>query len=260
MASFGFTRTLVCVYMVFLLGAAGRNIGTSRSSCLTQSVTSILQTTTTAFTYPRVDVVGYANSFPTQSEPQLPTATTIVIDTDTPGSEVPVTTGRAPAVSPSDSLARQDVLRNTLIGVLGLFLSAGSLVVAVLHSRRNTCRQRDPESATINLDLEDLRESGTQRRADQSSENVEVSTTDVPRVSHESQSSDINSVGENAGLKVQNIVFETLRSYCDMLVRNIISKPEEGVLGHQPTGVSAEQLPSHSQGDQTLDVGRDATC
>jgi hypothetical protein len=189
----------------------------------------------------------------------LTAATTIVIDTDTLDPGLPLYTDRAPAASPSDSLARQDVLRNTLIGVLGLFLSAGSLVVAILHSRRNVCRQRDSESASAHLDLEDLRQSGTQRYVNQSSENVEVSTTNVSRVSHESQSSEVNSVGGNASLKAQNIVFETLRSYYDTLVRTIIPKSEEGVLSHQPTGVSAEQLSSHSLEDQTLNISRGVT-
>lgn len=241
MTSFGLIR-LVCVHLVFLLGAAGRKIGGDRSTRLTGPVTSILPTTTIVPTYAQVHVARYARSLPTQSEPQLSAATTIVIDTDTLDA-APVTTDRAPAVSPSEILAKQDVLRNTLIGVLGLFLSAGSLVVAVLHSRRNTCRQRDPESATVNLDLEDLRSNGTQRRVDQSSENVEVSTTDVSRVSHESQSSDVNSVRGNASLEVQNIVFETLHSYYDALVRALTQKPV-GMLSHSPTGTNAEQLPS----------------
>lgn len=258
MSSVGLVR-LLFVHIVFLLGAAGRNIGMSRPTCLTHSITSIPPTTTTVPTYAQVHVAGYVRSFRTQSEPQLPTATTIVIDTDTLDPGAPLTTDRASAVSPSDSLARQDVLRNTLIGVLGLFLSAGSLIVAVLHSRRNICRQRDSESATIHLDLEDLHEGGTQRRADPSSENVEISTTDVSRVSHESESGDISSVGENASLKVQTIIFKTLHYYYATLVQSISTKSEEGALSHQPTGVSAEQLPSHSSGDQTLNVGRGAT-
>lgn len=150
MTSFGLIR-LVCVHLVFPLGAAGRTIGVSRSTCLTDPVTSIHRTTTTVPTYAQVHVAGYARNSPTQSEPQLTAATTIVINTDTLDPGAPLTAHRASAVSPSDSLARQDVLRNTLIGVFGLFLSAGSLVVAVLHSRRNVCRQRDPEFAGEHL-------------------------------------------------------------------------------------------------------------
>jgi hypothetical protein len=258
MTSFGLIRMLVCVHMAFLLGAAGQNIGVGRSSCLNQPVTSISPTTITVPTYAQVHIAGYARSAPTQSEPQLTATTTIIIDTDTLDPGAPLTTGRAPAVSPSDSPARQDVLRNTLIGVLGLFLSAGSLVVAVLHSRRNVCRQRDPESATVNLELEGLGESGTQRRVDQSSENVEVSTPDVSHVSHESESGDISSVGDNASLKVQNIIFETLRSYYDVLIRTI-TRNSEGLLNHSPTGANAEQLPSHNSRDQALNLGSGAT-
>jgi hypothetical protein len=73
--------------------------------------------------------------------------------------------------SPADSLARQDVLRNTLIGVLGLLFSAGSLIVAVQHNRRNECRQRDLEASPDSnghTELAGLRpldgEGGTQRR------------------------------------------------------------------------------------------------
>jgi hypothetical protein len=199
-------------------------------------------------------VVGCIKSATTLSNNLQPVLERLANDVDT------IDTGildsradRATAVSPSEELAKQDVLRNTLIGVLGLFLSAGSLIVAVLHSRRNICRQRDPESATIHLDLEDLHEGGTQRRADPSSENVEISTTDVSRVSHESQSSDVNSVGGNASLKVHTIVFETLHSYYDALVRTITLKPE-GMLSHSHSGANAEQLPSHNP-DQMLNPG-----
>jgi hypothetical protein len=100
------------------------------------------------------------------------------------------------------------------------------------------------------VDLEDLRSNGTQRRVDQSSENVEVSTTDVSRVSHESESGDISSVGENASLKFQTIIFETLHSHYDALIRTITLKPE-GMLSHSTTGTNAEQLPSRNA-DQTL--------
>lgn len=249
MTSFGLIR-LVCIHLVFLLGAAGWNIGGNRSTCLSGPVASIPPTTITVAKYTQVHVAGYARTFPTQSEPQLPTATTIVIATDTLDPEALITTGRAPTASPDESLAKQDVLRNTLIGVLGLFLSAGSLVVAVLHNRRNAGRQRDLESATVNLGLEDLRDSGTQRRVGRSSENVGISTTDIPRVSHEGQSSDTNSDGENASLEVQNIVFETLHSYYDALVR-LITQKSKGMLHHPPTGANAEQLPNRDA-DQTL--------
>ena len=145
--SFGLIRTLVCVYLIFLLGVVGRNFGMSSSFCLTLPVASVPSTIITAPTYTQVHVAGYTRSFPTQSEPQLPTATTIVNDTNSLGSSRPVAT--ALADHPTGGIARPEEdasskIQATFFGIAGTCIGVASLAVALLTLRAMS-KQRQPD-------------------------------------------------------------------------------------------------------------------
>ena len=154
MTSFGLIRMLVCVHLVFLLGVAGRNFGMSSSFCLTLPFASVPSTFITAPTYTQVHVAGYTRSFPTQSEPQLPTATTIVNDTDSLESSRPVAT--ALADYPTGRIARPEEdasskIQATFFGIAGTCIGIAALVVGILALRRMPKRGRleDPESLPL---------------------------------------------------------------------------------------------------------------
>ena len=152
MVSFGLIRMFVCVYMMFLLGVAGRNSGMSNSFFLTRPVawapSITTTTTTTALTYAQVHVVGYARSLSTQSEPQFPTATTIVTDTDSLDASRPV--GTALADHPTGGIARPEEdpsskIQAIFFGIAGTCIGVASLAVALLTLRAMS-KQRQPDA------------------------------------------------------------------------------------------------------------------
>ena len=149
MTSFGFIRILVCVHVVFLLGVAGRSFATSRSPCLPRLVASGPPTTTPTFTYPQVDVAGYARDFPTQSEPQLPTATNIIIDTNSLDASRPVATALARDPTSGVTKPEEDTgskIQAIFFGIAGTCIGVASLAVALLSLRAmSRQRQIDPE-------------------------------------------------------------------------------------------------------------------
>lgn len=150
MTSFGFIRTLVCVYVVFLLGVAGRDLGMSSSFFLARPVAPGPSTAITAITYAQIHVSGYAQSSPTQSEPHLPTATRIIIDTDRLDSSRPVAT--ALADHPTGGIARPEEdpsskIQAIFFGIAGTCIGVASLAVALLTLRAmSKQRQPDPET------------------------------------------------------------------------------------------------------------------
>ena len=126
----------------------------SSSFCLTLPVASVPSTIITAPTYTQVHVAGYTRSFPTQSEPQLPTATTIVNDTDSLESSRPVAT--ALADYPTGRIARPEEdasskIQATFFGIAGTCIGIAALVVGILALRRMPKRGRleDPESLPL---------------------------------------------------------------------------------------------------------------
>lgn len=150
MTSLGLIQTLVCIHMLFLLGVAGRNSGMSNSLTLTRPVASVPSTTITALTYARVHVVGHTRSFPTQSEPRLPTATRIIIGTDSQDASRPVAT--ALADHPTGVIARPEddassKIQAIFFGIAGTCIGVASLAVALLTLRAmSKQRQPDPET------------------------------------------------------------------------------------------------------------------
>ena len=170
------------------------------------------------------------------------------------GAGIPRTTdeARAADVSPADSPAKQDVLRNTLIGVLGLLLSAGSLVVAIQHNRRNACRQQDLESSpSVNhVELRDVGEDGTQG-GDRSPENVGGSTN----ISHASQGggeATSNNPGD-ASLKITDIVFKAMRSCSSASGRTFPFLKLERTSEQQQPDTNAEQMSSCDSAGETTE-------
>jgi hypothetical protein len=150
MTSFGLIGTLVCFYVVFLLGVAGRDFGMSSSLSLTHPVASGPSTTITAITYAQVHVVGHTKSSPTQSEPQLPTATRIVIDTDSLDTSRSVAT--VLANHPTGGIARPEEdasskIQAIFFGIASTCIGVASLAIALLTLRAmSKQRQPDPET------------------------------------------------------------------------------------------------------------------
>ena len=154
MTSFGLIRTLVCVYVVFLLGAAGRNFGIG--SPFTLPVASIPSTTITALTYAQVHVAGYARSFPTQIEPQLSTTTSIVTDTDSLDSSRPVATALADhptgggITRPEEDASSK--IQAIFFGIAGTCIGVATLIVGVLALRKMPERGRLEDSESQSLE------------------------------------------------------------------------------------------------------------
>lgn len=127
----------------------------SSSFSSTLPVASVPSTTMTALTYAQIHVAGYARSFPTQSEPQFSTATTIVSDTDGVDSSRPVATALADHPT-GGGIARPEEdasskVQTSFYGIAGTCIGVAALVVGILALRRMPKRGRleDPESLPL---------------------------------------------------------------------------------------------------------------
>jgi hypothetical protein len=163
------------------------------------------------------------------------------------------TADMSPADSSSSTKQHEDILRNTLFGVLGLLLSAGSLIVAVQHNLRNVCRQQDLESSCSSInhtELGDLREGETRQRRGQSPGKAEGFTAHVSRIGHDSRVALADDSEESASLMIRKTVFGILRC-CSGAIMQTIAMKARASFKQQSAGASAEQLPSQSSVGQS---------